>query len=76
MREWLAGRLPAFWSGVREVWVAVWAWLTRNVAELVAVAGAYLVAEGVGAIYAPAGLVVGGALLILGAVALKRSAGV
>lgn len=73
MREWLAGWLPAFlgdvWAGLRTAANSV----RSALAEWVAVAGAALVAFGVGDIYGPAGAITGGVLLILGALAAKRS---
>ncbi len=73
MREWIAGWLPAFLGLARDAWDSLVLWVRGNLAELVAAAGGYLVADGARQVYGPAGPLVSGALLILGAVCLARS---
>ncbi|HVK25224.1 MAG TPA: hypothetical protein VM677_28030 [Actinokineospora sp.] len=73
MRESLMGWLPAFLGRIGHGLVSAWGGFRAALAEWTAVAGAALVAFGVGDIYGPAGLITGGALLILGAIAAKRS---
>jgi hypothetical protein len=72
-------RLLALWFAVWDQAVSRWYdvrdWASRNLVELIAVFGGYHLVDGAEAIFAPAGDLLRGALLIVAAVCLAKSRG-